>query len=74
MSKTKRELAEMEQQRNELQVLLMAATQKAGGEIQLSTGLVGAMIDAAQVGASLHIATVDHAVIVTVSSSKEATQ
>ena len=74
MSKIKRELAEMEQQRNELQVLLMAAAQKAGGEIQLSTGLVGAMIDAAQVGASLHIATEDHAVIVTVSSSKEATQ
>ena len=74
MSKLKRELAEMEQQRNELQVLLMAATQKAGGEIQLSTGLVGAMIDAAQVGASLYIATENHAVIVTVSSSKEATQ
>ena len=73
MSKLKRELDEMEQQRNELQVLLMAAAQKAGGEIQLSTGLVGAMIDAAQVGASLHIATENHADIVTV-SSKEATQ
>ena len=71
MSRLKRELEEAHQQNNELQVLLMAACQRVGGEIRVSTQLVGGMIEAATEGrVQLNMRTEEHEVTISLVSGQ----